>query len=121
MKVRIPDSLRLPTQAKAEDELLKLLASRSRPLSTNEAYRTLADSCGLTPAKRAARPEGGRAEPAWNYRVRWAMDRIRRKGWARSTEHGMWTATATGRKLQRAREQSGPKVVGIIEDNIFGE
>jgi restriction endonuclease Mrr len=121
MKIRIPDSLGLPTQAKTEDALLKLLASRSRPVPTSEAYRALADACGLTQAQRVARAEGGRAEPAWNYRVRWAMDRIEGKGWAHRTQRGMWTATAMGRTVQRARQQSGSKVVGVVEHDIFAE
>jgi len=121
MKVRIPDSLGLPTQSKAEDELLKLLASRSRPLSTSEAYRQLADACGLTQAQRSARAEGVRAESAWNYRVRWAMDRIEKNGWAERIQRGMWTATANGREIQRAREQSGSKVIGVIDQDIFKE
>jgi restriction endonuclease Mrr len=119
MKVRVPDTLRLPTQTKAEDELLKLLASRARPLSTNEAYRALADACDLTQAQRVARADGTRAEPAWHYRVRWAMDRIEKAGWARRVERGMWTATAQERKVQRARQQSGSKVTAVVDEDIF--
>jgi restriction endonuclease Mrr len=120
MKVRIPDKLGLPAQEKVETELLKLLASGSRPVSTAEAYRRLADTFGLTAAQRTAPSEGGRGEPAWNYRVRWAMEHIEKeKGWARRIQRGMWTATAAGKTIQRAREQSGSKVVGVIEDDIL--
>jgi hypothetical protein len=48
----------LPTQARVEAKLLKLLASRARPLSTNDVYRTLADACDLSAAQRAAHVEG---------------------------------------------------------------
>ena len=55
MKVRIPDSPKLPPQLEVEAELLKLLAARSRPLNSTEAYRALADTFRLTSAQRDAR------------------------------------------------------------------
>jgi restriction endonuclease Mrr len=119
--VHVPDSLGLPTQARVEAELLKLLASRSRAISTNDVYRVLADACDLTAAQRAAPTKGGRAEPVWRYRVRWAMEHIEGEGWALRPGRWRWAATAKGRTLQTAREQAGSvKIVGAIGHDLFG-
>ena len=112
MKVRIPDTLNLPAQHRVEDELLKLLASRSRPLSTTEAYRTLADTFGLTAAQRVARRKEGSADPAWSWLVRRAMQRLQVQKWTYRPDHGSWSATEAGRN----------QAEGIREDILgFGE
>ena len=104
MKVRIPDSLKLPAQRDVETELLKLLAARSRPLATQEAYRILADTFNLTSAQRDARPERS-SDPAWHWLVRRAMQRLVKEKWACHTQHGLWAATEEGRSAQRGRER----------------
>ena len=78
MKVRIPDSLKLPPQLEVEAELLKLLAARSPPLATAEVYRILAETFALTPWQRQAPREGSphSSDPAWNWLVRRAMQRL---------------------------------------------
>jgi hypothetical protein len=89
MKVRIPDTLKLPAQAAVEHELLKLLNARSRGLATTEAYRILADTFQLTPAQRDARRESS-SDPAWHWLVRRAMQRLVKNGWACHTQRGFW-------------------------------
>ena len=120
MRVRIADTLGLPPQAEVEIELLKLLASRSRLRLFTEVYRLLADTFGLTSSQRVARREVARPDPAWNWLVRRAMQRIQKEGWA-YPRHGQWAATAKGRTLQRSREQFGTKVVGVVEHDLFEE
>lgn len=110
MKVRIPDTLNLPAQAKVEAELLKLLASRSRSLGTAEVYRTLAETFGLSRAQREARREASSSDPAWNWLVRRAMQRLEKEGWAQRPEHGAWAVTEKGRGEQRIREHGLPDI-----------
>ena len=121
MRVRIPGSLGLPAQLRVEVELLKLLAARSRPLKTTEIYRVLAEACGVTLAQREARAEGS-ADPAWHWQVRRAMQRIEKEGWAYRPQRGQWAATAKGRALQRAREQSGSsKMIAVVDGDLWEE
>jgi len=88
---------------------------------TTEIYRVLAEACGVTLAQREARAEGS-ADPAWHWQVRRAMQRIEKEGWANRPQRGQWTATANGRELQRAREQSGSsKVIGVVDDDLFSK
>ena len=97
MSVRIPDKLRLPDQLKVEAELLKLLALNLRPLSTSEIYRRLADAFALTASQRVARREVARLDPAWNWLVRRAMQRLEAEGWAYRPDRAMWVVTEKGR------------------------
>jgi hypothetical protein len=107
MKVRIPDTLKLPPQAKVEVELLKLLAARSRPLAPTEAYRALADTFRLTSVQQQAPREGSvrSSDPAWNWLVRRAMQHLKDEGWAYHPQHGFWAATEEGRSAQRGRDR----------------
>src|ERR1700679_4196511 len=66
MKIKILEKLDLPPQSKVEAELLKLLAFNSRPLSTTEIYRRLADTFGLTASQRVARSPAAGLYPAWD-------------------------------------------------------
>jgi restriction endonuclease Mrr len=77
-----------PKQAEVEDKLLKLLAARSTPLRTSDAYRLLADECGLSAAERDARLEGTK-ESAWHNRVRWAKNALDKAGWADSIDDAL--------------------------------
>jgi hypothetical protein len=97
MSVPIPDKLRLPDQSRVETELLKLLAFNSRPLSTLEIYRQLADAFALTASQRVARREAARLDPAWNWLVRRAMQRLEAEGWAYRPDRAKWVATEKGR------------------------
>src|ERR1700733_8232299 len=72
MKIKILEKLDLPPQSKVEAELLKLLAFNSRPLSTTEIYRRLADTFGLTASQRVARRQATRLDPALN----WPLPRV---------------------------------------------
>lgn len=118
MRVRIPEPLGLPTQPKVEPKLLKLLAARSRSIFPVEVYRILADDFELSLAQREVRPKSS-TEPAWNWRVRRAMQRLVAQGQAYHPQAGKWAATQYGRSLQRAREQHGPKVKGVIDEDIL--
>lgn len=111
MKFRIPDTLGLPVQSKVETELLKLLAARSRPLATAEVYRALADTFGLTLSQRTARWREGSADPAWNWLIRRAMERIEKKEkWAYRPERGLWGATETGRNRAKYLVEGLPDI-----------
>ena len=96
MKVRVPDSLGLPAQPKVEAELVRLLASRSQPSPTAEAYDILAKIFGLSSEQRVARFEGAR-DPAWNWLVRRTMQHLEDAGWAYRPQRGLWIATSAGR------------------------
>ena len=109
MKLRVPDTVKLPEQAKVEAELLKLLASRLRPLSSTEVYRTLADTFELSPAQQVARRHESSTDPAWHWLVRRAMQRLQAQKWAYRPGHALWAATIAGKS----------QVEGIQED-IFG-
>jgi hypothetical protein len=122
MKLRIPDGVSLPAQAKVEGELLKLLASSQRPLASSEVYRMLADTFMLAATQQVARRDTARLEPAWNWLVRRAMQRIEKEeGWACRPRCGQWSATGRGRIIQNARARSASKVVGVIEWDILAE
>ena len=112
MKVRIPKSLKLPAQAAVERELLKLLAARSRPQSTTEAYRTLADTFMLTPAQRDARARGS-SDPCWSWLVRRAMQRLVKQRWTCRTQRGFWAATERGRSQAKFAVEGLPDIFAV--------
>jgi|SRR5580704_6918973 hypothetical protein len=101
MKVRMPDKFGLPAQPKVEAELLKLLAFSPQPLSTNEIYRLLADTFRLVASQRAVRREATRPDPAWNWLVRRALQRLEAEGWVYRPERGAWVVTKKGRASGR--------------------
>jgi len=109
-------TLNLPPQAEVEGKLLQLLAARSRPLTTTEVYRSLADIFNLSLAQRDARRERGN-DPAWNWLVRRAMQRLVAKGWADHRQHASWAATEKGRSIQQERE----KIIAQGGLDLFGE
>jgi hypothetical protein len=115
MKVRIPDNLGLPAQQKVEAELLKLLVFNPRPLSTSEIYRQLADTFALTPSQRVARREPARLDPAWNWLVRRAMQRLEAEGWAYRPDRAVWAVTEMGRSQQQLRQHGLPD---IFEESV---
>lgn len=110
MKVNILEILELPAQPKVEAELLKLLAVNSRPLSTTEIYRRLADAFGLTASQRVARRQATRLDPAWNWLVRRAMQRLEAEGWAYRPERAAWVVTKKGRSQQHLRQHGLPTI-----------
>ena len=110
MKINIVEKLGLPPQPKVEAELLKLLAVNSRPLSTTEIYRRLADAFGLTASQRVARHQATRLDPAWNWLVRRAMQRLEAEGWAYRPERAAWVVTEKGRSQQQLRQHGFPDI-----------
>ena len=103
MSVATPDKLKLPDLSKVEAELLKLLVVNLRPLSTIEIYHRLADAFALTASQRVARREVTRLDPAWNWLVRRAMQRLEAEGCAYRPDRAMWVATEKGRSRQHFR------------------
>jgi hypothetical protein len=97
MKIQTPDKLSLPPQSKVEVELLKLLAFSQGPLVTSEIYRRLADTFKLTASQRAVRREATRTDPAWNWLVRRAIQRLEAEGLAYRPARGAWVVTEKGR------------------------
>jgi hypothetical protein len=93
----MPEKLGLPPQPKVEAELLKLLAFSPRPRPTSEIYRLLADAFGLVASQRVARREATRPDPAWNWLVRRALQRLEAEGWAYRPERGAWVVTKRAR------------------------
>jgi len=121
MAVRKQTSPPLPfRQAEVEDKLLQLLVSRSRALSTTEAYRSLADMFNLTMTQREARRETGKGS-YWNWLVRRAMQRLQDQDWTRRAGHGRWTATESGKLVQQSREKYGTKTVTVVAHDIFAD
>jgi hypothetical protein len=96
MKVCMPEKLGLPPQPKVEAELLKLLAVSPRPLRTSEIYSLLADAFGLAASQRVVRRDVTRSDPAWNWLVRRALQRLEAEGWAYRPERGAWVVTKRG-------------------------
>jgi Mrr N-terminal domain len=113
MKVRALESLKLPLQRDVEAELLKLLAARSQPSVITEVYRTLADTFRLTLVQRQA-PRGAAFrssfEPAWNWLVRRAMQRLQKEGWACRPQYGFWAATEKGRGQAKIAVEGLPDI-----------
>ena len=110
MKVNILEKLDLPPQPKVEAELVKLLAFNLRPLSTTEIYWRLADTFGLTASQRVARRQATRLDPAWNWLVRRAMQRLEAEGWAYRPERAAWVVTEKGRSHQQFRQHGLPDI-----------
>jgi hypothetical protein len=98
----------MPSQPKVEAELLKLLAFNSRPLSTIEIYRPLADTFELTALQGAARRRATRLGPAWSWLVRRSMQRLETGGSAYRPARAAWVITEKGRSHQQLR-QHGPR------------
>jgi hypothetical protein len=88
----------LPLQAIVEDELLRLLALG--PLSTQDAYRLLAEQMSITAAQRAAVIETANGqENGWANLVRFARRRLVDDGYLFEPSragHGLWRLTDAG-------------------------
>ena len=96
----VPDPL--PSQARVEWELLKLL-HLSGSLTTQVAYSALADRFALTAEQRARRIAGDRTENAWQNRCRWARDRLVQQGLLDPRRRGRWLLTEAG------KQEAGPR------------
>jgi restriction endonuclease Mrr len=99
MKVRWPESLKLPPQGEIEDRLWHHLNARSGPVESKVLYDLLAEDFHLTPQQRTARAPNS-TESAWNYHVRWAKQKLVSRRWIDVPKNGLWVLTEAGRKKE---------------------
>ena len=96
MRVRQPPrSLNLPPQSEVQDELLRQLNARSRPVAPRDLYEPIADHFNLSTLQRHAGPPN---DPYWHYRVRQARRRLGDEGLIDKSRRDFWSLTAAGRK-----------------------
>ncbi len=106
MRVRQPPrSLNLPPQSEVQDELLRQLKARSRPIEPRHLYEPIADHFNLSLQQRRAGPPN---DPDWHWLVRQARRRLVDEGLIDKSRPGFWSLTDTGRKRAEWIEAGKP-------------
>jgi hypothetical protein len=99
-KVALPG---LPAQSAIEDQMLRVLRSRTSAVRLTALYNILAEEFGLTRSERYGNPFHPKGS-GWEYLVRHAKRHLCNEGWLHSPAAGQLVLTPAGREEARKRQ-----------------
>ena len=88
----------VPSFSSFLEPLLRYLVGQQEAVRNRDAYKAMATEFGLTEEQRVEMIPSG-SIPVYKNRIGWALDRLKRAGFANNPKRGYWEITGKGREF----------------------